>query len=64
MTNSTEYSRAYYLAHRESMLERAKKWSRDHRDRINANKRYRYRTDAEYRARDLERHKAERMTNA
>lgn len=53
--SSPEYCRAYYYEHRESLLERAKKWAKENRTRINANRRYRYRVDAEYRRTEIDR---------
>ena len=55
-----EYFRAYYFAHKETMLRKAKVYAKKNRAQINANRRYRYRHDAAYRMRDLERHRLKR----
>ena len=52
------YFREYYIEHRDKLLERAKRWSKNNRLRINANKRYRYRVDDEYRERERARKRA------
>jgi len=54
MTDMTAYYRAYYLEHREHLIELAKMWKRNNRDRINANNRRRYRIDPAYRERKIE----------
>lgn len=54
------YHREYYLAHREELLARASAWSRENRKRVNANRRYRYRHDENYRQAELMRKKESR----
>ena len=55
--SNPSYMHAYYLAHRETLLARASEWSRKNRKRINANRRYRYRHDEQYRQAELNRKK-------
>ena len=49
------YFHEYYIEHRDKLLEQAKRWGKDNRLRVNANRRYRYRVDDEYREHERER---------
>ena len=50
----SNYFHEYYLAHREKIIEYAKMRSKEKREIINANERRRYRRDAEYRLKRVE----------
>lgn len=64
MNERKDYHHKYYLAHREHILGMTNQWAKDNRERINANQRYRYRTDPDYRAVMVERQRNYRVRKA
>ena len=52
-----EYGYAYRAAHKAEMSEYNKKYRKKHRASINRSYRYRYKTDEQFRAKELERRK-------